>query len=101
MEHRATGYSANMMMLGMEVFQPIDILMRTAGEHFRDENPAGYVQHLRQVLRDVHSLASKKLRTQLNCQKRYYDLKLEEITMKLVTLCIDLMGLPSWEKAKS
>ena len=30
MEHRATGYSANMMMLGMEVFQPIDILMRTA-----------------------------------------------------------------------
>ena len=43
MEHRATGYSANMMMLGMEVFQPIDILMRTAGEHFRDEDPAGYV----------------------------------------------------------
>ena len=78
MEHRTTGYSANMMMLGMEVFQPIDILMRTAGEHFRDENPAGYVQHLRQVLRDVHALASKKLRTQLNYQKRYYDLKLEE-----------------------
>ena len=50
MEHRATGYSANMMMLGMEVFQPIDILMRTAGEHFRDEDPAGYVQHLCQVL---------------------------------------------------
>ena len=100
MEHRATGYSANMMMLGMEVFQPIDILMRTAGEHFHDEDPGGYVQHLCQVLRDVHSLASKKQRTQLNYQKHYYDLKLEEITTKLVTLCIDLMGLPSWEKAK-
>ena len=78
MEHRATGYSANMMMLGMEVFQPIDILMRTAGEHFHDKDPAGYVQHLHQVLRDVHTLASKKLRTQLNYQKCYYDLKLEE-----------------------
>ena len=78
MEHRATGYSANMMMLGMEVFQPIDILMRTAREHFRDEDPAGYVQHLSQVLRDVHTLDSKKLQTQLNYQKRYYNLKLEE-----------------------
>ena len=78
MEHRSTGYSANMMMLGMEVFQPIDILMRTAGEHFRDENPAGYVQHLRQVLQDVHRMASQKLRTQLNYQKRQYDLRLEE-----------------------
>ena len=76
MEHRAAGYSANMMMLGMEVFQPIDILMRTAREHFLDEDPAGYVQHLCQVLRDVHSLASKKLQTQLNYQKCYYDLKL-------------------------
>ena len=78
MEYRSTGYSANMMMLGMEVFQPIDILMRTAGEHFRDENPAGYVQHLRQVLQDVHRMASQKLRTQLNYQKCQYDLRLEE-----------------------
>ena len=78
MEHRATGFSANMMMLGMEVFKPIDILMRTAGEHYRDENPAGYVQHLRKVLREVHDLAAKKLRTQLKYQQRNYDLKLQE-----------------------
>ena len=43
MEHHATGFSANMMMLGVEVFTPIDILMRTASEHYQDENPAGYV----------------------------------------------------------
>ena len=78
MEHRATGFSANMMMLGMEVFTPIDILMRTAGEHYRDENPAGYVQHLRKVLREVHDLATKKLRSQLKYQQRAYDLKLQE-----------------------
>ena len=50
MEHCATGFSANMMMLGMEVFTPIDILMCTACEHYQDENPAGYVQHLHKVL---------------------------------------------------
>ena len=78
MEHRAIGFSANMMMLGMEMFTPIDILMRTAGEHYWDENPAGYVQHLRKVLREVHDLATKKLRSQLKYQQRAYDLKLQE-----------------------
>ena len=58
-----------MMMLGMEVFQPIDILMRTAGTHYQNEDPAGYVQHLRKTLHDVHTLASTKLRTQLKYQK--------------------------------
>ena len=61
MEHCPTGFSTNMMMLGMEVFTPIDILMRTAGKHYWDENPAGYVQHLCKVLREVHDLATKKL----------------------------------------
>ena len=78
MEHRATGFSANMMMLGMEVFTPIDILMCTAGEYYWDENPAGYVQHLHKVLREVHDLATKKLRSQLKYQQRAYDLKLQE-----------------------
>ena len=69
----------------MEVFTPIDILMRTAGEHYRDENPAGYVQHLRKVLREVHDLATKKLRSQLKYQQRAYDLNSKKPTMKLAT----------------
>ena len=76
MEHRVTGFSVNMMMLGIEVFTPIDILMHTAGEHYWDENPAGYVQHLRKVSREVHDLATKKLQSQLKYQQRSYDLKL-------------------------
>ena len=78
MEHCATGFSANMMMLDMEVFTPIDILMHTAGEHYQDKNPAGYVQHLHKVLREVHDLVTKKLPTQLKYQQRAYDLKLQE-----------------------
>ena len=65
-------------MLGMEVFTPIDILMRTAGEHYWDENPAGYVQHLHKVLSEVHDLATKKLQNQLKYQQRAYDLKFQE-----------------------
>ena len=78
MKHCATGFSANMIMLGMEVFTPIDILMCTAGEHYWDENPAGYVQHLHKVLREVHDLATKKLQNQLKYQQRAYDLKFQE-----------------------
>ena len=78
MEHRGTGYSANMMMLGMDVFQPIDILFHTQGDHFKDENPAGYVGHVRATLKEVHALATKHLRSMLRYQKRYYDLRLQE-----------------------
>ena len=78
MEHHVMGFSANMMMLGMEVFKPIDILMHTSGEHYRDENPVGYVKHLHNILREVHHLAAKKLRIQLKYQQRNYDLKLQE-----------------------
>ena len=43
MEHRSTGYRYNIMMFGMEVFKPVDILFCTETYKFRDENPTGYV----------------------------------------------------------
>jgi hypothetical protein len=92
MEHRSTGYSANMMMLGTEVLQPIDILFRSAGEQFRNENPAEYVKHLRETLREVHELAAEKLRTQLRYQKRTYDLKLFERHYEVGDLVYRLNG---------
>ena len=92
MEHRATGYSANMMMLGMEVIQPIDILMRTqgSGDDHWEESPADYVTHLKTVLREVHKLASEKLRTQLKYQKRHYDLKLQQVHYEVGNLVYKL-----------
>ena len=59
-------------------FQPIDILMHTAGTHYHNEDPAGYVQHLCKTLHDVHALASAKLRAQLKYQKQSYDLRLQQ-----------------------
>ena len=38
MKNRSTGYSANMMMLLMEVTQPVDILMGTEGAEMKDEH---------------------------------------------------------------
>ena len=92
MEHCAKGFSANMMMLGMEVFQPVNILMCTAGEYYKDENPVGYVQHLRKGLREVHDLVAKKLRTQLKYQQRNYDLKLQETHYEVGDFVYQLNG---------
>ena len=46
MKNHSTGYSANMMMLLMEVTQPVDIFMGTEGAEMRDENPSAYLTRL-------------------------------------------------------
>ena len=78
MKNRSTGYSANMMMLLMEVTQPVDILMGTEGAEMRDENPSAYLTRLCKTLEEVHQLARENLRSHLCYQKRTYDLKLQQ-----------------------
>ena len=46
MKNRSTGYSANMMMLLMDTFQPVDILMGTEGAILCDEDPSTYLKKL-------------------------------------------------------
>ena len=78
MKNCSTGYSANMMMLLMEVTQPMDILMGTEGAEMRDENPSAYLTRLRKTLQEVHQLARERLQSSLCYQKRAYDLKLQQ-----------------------
>ncbi len=78
MVNRYTGFSANMMMLGKEVFTPVDIIFGTQSETYKAENLASYIDHIRSILREVHELAVSKLRTHLQYQKRTYDLKLNQ-----------------------
>ena len=78
MKNRSTGFSANMMMFAEEVFQPVDVLF---GGPMREEGtvePVGYIQQLRETLKMVYSLASAKLRSQMQYQKRNYDLKAQQ-----------------------
>ena len=78
MKNRATGFSANMMMLGTEVSQPIDVLFGAALRGEGSQDPGTYLKHLREVVREVHALAASKLHSQMQYQKCTYDLKLQE-----------------------
>ena len=78
MKNCATGFSANMMMLGTEVSQPIDVLFGAALRGEGSQDPGIYLKHLQEVLQEVHALASTKLHSQMHYQKWTYDLKLQE-----------------------
>ena len=78
MKNRATGFSANMLMLGHEVIQPIDVLFGAALKGESAEEPGPYLKHLRESLREIHSMAASKLRSQMQYQKCTYDLRLQE-----------------------
>ena len=78
MKNCSTGFSANMLMLGSEVSQPVDILFGAALRMDDDVDPADYVKQLCQKLREIHSLATQKMRGQMQYQKWTYNLKLQE-----------------------
>ena len=76
MKNRSTGFSANMLMLGREVIQPIDLILGTPRASPQD--PPTWVANLTSNLSNVHKLAREKIgETQLR-QKRDYDLKVFE-----------------------
>ena len=66
------------MMLGTKVFQPIDVLFGAALMGEGSQDPGIYLKHIREVLQEVHALAATKLSSQMQYQKRTYDLKLQE-----------------------
>ena len=76
--NRQTGFSANMMMLGREVLQPIDLMLGTAERSARFQDSATYVKNLRTNLQTVHALAREHLQTAQVRQKRDYDFKLNQ-----------------------
>ena len=76
MKNRSTGFSANMLMLGREVIQPIDLILGTP--RATPQDPPTWVANLTSSLSSVHKLAREKIgETQLR-QKRDYDLRVFE-----------------------
>ena len=70
--NRQTGFTANKMMLGREIIQPVDIMMGV-GEHQDPQDPCDYVEELEDVLRKVHVIARENLHEAQMRQKRAYD----------------------------
>ena len=76
--NRTTGFTANRMMLGREVLEPIDLMLGTVDQHLRQETPVEYVKKLEEWLKHVHKQARDTLLSAQRRQKKDYDLKVLE-----------------------
>ncbi len=72
---RQTGFSANMLMLGREVMQPMDLILRSPSLA-QSSDPADYVKSLCESLQRVQEFTRENLRVAQERQKRDYDLRL-------------------------
>ena len=80
MKNRSTGFSANMLMLGRENIQPIDLMLWIPSHTPQD--PPTWVANLTSNLSKIHKLAREKIgETQLR-QKRDYDLRVFQRSFK-------------------
>ena len=80
MKNKSTGFSANMLMLGREVIQPIDLILGLPRPAPQD--PPTWVAYLTSNLSKIHNLAREKIgETQLR-HKRDYDLMVFERSFK-------------------
>ena len=75
MKNRQTQFTANMMMLGREVRRPIDLMLGVEYTNMQQNNPAEWVQKLRDTLKQVHEVAHTNLKGSLHQQKWDYDLR--------------------------
>ena len=67
--NRSTGYTPNMMMLGREVNQPVDLLFPTKATEMSAD------QYVEKSLKKAHDVARRNLKTTQERMKRDYDLK--------------------------
>ena len=64
-----------MMMLGREVRRPIDLMLGVEYANMHQNDPAQWVQKLRETLKQVHEVARTNLKSSIHRQKRDYDLR--------------------------
>lgn len=74
-EHKSTGFTPNLLMLGRETSLPVD-LMYEMPETMKEESLNHWAWTLREKLERTHSFVRENLETAMNRQKRYHDMKL-------------------------
>ncbi|XP_033728208.1 uncharacterized protein LOC117317503 [Pecten maximus] len=75
-EHKSTHCTPNLMMLGREVFVPIDLMAGTPS-HTPEQCPVEYVEWLRHSMQTNFEFANSNLGKAARLQKRNYDSKLK------------------------
>ena len=75
--NRHTGFTPNMLMLGREINQPVDLMFRTPTEHKKDLDE--YTSQLGKNILSAHEVARDKLRTSQARMKRDYNVRVENM----------------------
>ena len=70
-----TGFSSNILILGRDVYQPLNVILGSPKLDVKNAKSPGYVKDLTQTLEDVHALARDQLKATQDTKKRVYDLK--------------------------
>ena len=81
MKNKSTGFSANQLMLGREVIQPIDLILGISKSAPQD--PSNWVENLANNLSEIHRLAREKIGKSQLCQKKDYDVSVFERSYKV------------------
>ncbi len=71
---RHTGMTPNLMMLGREVRQPVDLVFNIKTSTPEKEMPHPYVKNLKSRMNRVHTMARETIGTAQRYQKKHYDL---------------------------
>ena len=75
-DNRDTVFTPNMLMLGCEVFHPVDIIYCVSQQNKSTDTPPEYVNKLMEIMGRSHCIAHETLKSNLRRQKRAYDMKL-------------------------
>jgi transposase InsO family protein len=84
--NRQTGFTANKLMLGREVYKPADLVFGVAAANRVDQTECEYVANVEEVMRQVHTVARDSLQRAQSYQKRHYDRKARQRTYELADL---------------
>ena len=82
-ENRHTGYTPNMLMLGREVIQPIDLITGMAELNSQIKEPSQYIVDLKKSIEEAHSQTRENMLAAQLRQKRDYDVKLFQKTYNI------------------
>ena len=69
-----TGFSPNLMMLGREVFQPLDVILGSCKVSSGEKEVPQYLKNLVETMNSIHDIARENLNSAQSRQKRTYDL---------------------------
>jgi len=73
--NRSTGYTPNKLMLGREVFKPVDLVFGLNQQYSKSSTVSDYVAELEERMRFSHQIARENLDGNIKINKRDYDKK--------------------------